>query len=526
MIANLKYKIVAAVSMAAIIIASALYAAENNPLKNNQVRADIIKIDSMKAFGELERPAVVFQHDRHTKALEQRGEDCSTCHINYENEPVTNVFLFGRFGIQDKETTLEIYHDGCIGCHEADRTANRESGPIECGECHVREPGISSNQQLPDFNKSLHQRHITATDNDCSTCHHGYELDAPVKILSYNKGKETSCRDCHLSEDFENRKSYTYVAHRLCVNCHLTPSSQNIASKYQPPSTACAECHDPDHLSKIKVLDPVPRLDRGQPDITFLKTIDADSRDLMNMVVFDHQRHEIASDDCRTCHHKTMDRCESCHSLAGSEKGEEITLSQAMHKEDSAQSCIGCHTVQKEAADCAGCHNLIHKENIESDYRKCQHCHIVPVEAMQKAVASGKKPAAADYKSDELPSSVDFDALPEVVEINAISQEYHPVDFPHRSIVEALMGRIQDNDLAAYFHQGQNAVCSSCHHHTEEFDPTPPGCVSCHSPTGGTSPDGVPDAKSAYHQQCFECHQVMNITHPASTDCEACHAQK
>jgi hypothetical protein len=47
----------------------------------DEKRPDVITIDSMKVFGNLERPAVIFLHDRHTEALSARGQDCSACHL-------------------------------------------------------------------------------------------------------------------------------------------------------------------------------------------------------------------------------------------------------------------------------------------------------------------------------------------------------------------------------------------------------------------------------------------------------------
>ncbi|MDL2272490.1 cytochrome c family protein, partial [Desulfovibrio sp. OttesenSCG-928-I05] len=35
-----------------------------------------------------------------------------------------------------------------------------------------------------------------------------------------------------------------------------------------------------------------------------------------------------------------------------------------------------------------------------------------------------------------------------------------------------------------------------------------------------------PSLKVAYHQQCMSCHQRMDITYPADTDCTACHSKR
>ena len=40
-------------------------------------RADIIRIDAMQIFGTLERPPVLFLHQKHTEALEKKNKDCT-----------------------------------------------------------------------------------------------------------------------------------------------------------------------------------------------------------------------------------------------------------------------------------------------------------------------------------------------------------------------------------------------------------------------------------------------------------------
>jgi hypothetical protein len=55
-------------------------------------RADIIRIDSMKAFGKLERPSVTFLHQKHTEALATKNKDCTTCHL-VENDRLIAKYL-------------------------------------------------------------------------------------------------------------------------------------------------------------------------------------------------------------------------------------------------------------------------------------------------------------------------------------------------------------------------------------------------------------------------------------------------
>ncbi|MFO7708505.1 MAG: hypothetical protein R6V84_10065, partial [Desulfobacterales bacterium] len=55
--------------------------AASSPGDTDAPRADIIRIDGLKQFGSLERPAVVFLHEKHTQALAPKNKDCAACHL-------------------------------------------------------------------------------------------------------------------------------------------------------------------------------------------------------------------------------------------------------------------------------------------------------------------------------------------------------------------------------------------------------------------------------------------------------------
>ncbi len=503
----------------AVILTSALlmlfipYSFNNAISDTGRSGPDVLLIDAMKVFQELERPGVMFPHDLHTKELENRGNDCSVCHLS---EDGNLVMKFARLKDIDKEVTLDIYHGKCITCHEESYEANLSTGPVECGECHVVEPKLTASQKLPSFDASLHYRHIKAGKDACDNCHHGYNEETQQKI--YTKGEEESCRTCHGPETENEVVSYRLAAHQACVNCH-----QNTADS---GPIACSGCHDAAELDKIEVVENPPRLDRNQPDSTFLKSFANMDTLMMDAVPFNHRVHENSVSSCRTCHHENLDKCEKCHSLTGKKEGNFITLPQAMHDEKSQHGCVACHAQELQEQNCRGCHVLVVNE-FGRDTQDCKNCHSVSLELIsslkndQGEVDIARIEAKAARETRTILKDV-----PEKIDIGTISEEYEAVFFPHRSIIDALMKGIEGNRLAKHFHQGDNIVCASCHHNSSDELLKPPNCSSCHLTSGGKEAVNIPGLKEAYHQQCFRCHDAMSIKEPASTDCIGCHEQK
>ncbi|KPJ95463.1 MAG: hypothetical protein AMS18_02770, partial [Gemmatimonas sp. SG8_17] len=136
-------------------------------------RADIIVIDSMSAFGSLDRPPVVFPHDQHTEALAELGEDCETCHITMENGRLASRFM--RLDDEDKDLVMETYHTNCVACHQTAVEEGRDSGPTICGDCHRVEPLSVSSRVPMGFDRSLHDRHGERLGYECDLCHHEYD---------------------------------------------------------------------------------------------------------------------------------------------------------------------------------------------------------------------------------------------------------------------------------------------------------------------------------------------------------------
>lgn len=483
-------------------------------------RADIIRIDSMKQFGRLDRRPVFFLHQKHTEALESRNKDCSACHLSENNER-SNKFM--RLENTGRQSVMDIYHDNCIGCHRETAAANQKSGPVTCGECHVPRPGVMSSWQPIGMDKSLHYRHSKAQGNKCEKCHHEY--NPATKKLFYAEGKEGTCRYCHRDKKEDNRDSWQTVAHIACVGCH----QKYLAKNENAGPVNCSGCHDPAQQKLIEVVKNVPRMKRNQPDFVFVRTYKADSENpdsqkRMKLVPFDHKAHESYNATCRSCHHASLSACVQCHTIRGSKEGDYVKLEQAMHRLKAGQSCMGCHERKQADRACAGCHSSFEKKR-QQDPLACQNCH--QAEVSNSEMSSDNNPLAAKELEarDTTPEIFDDQFIPETVKIDSLSEKYEPVKFPHRKIINALFNDIKANKLAGYFHSEKGTLCRGCHHNTPAAK-NPPKCGNCHGkPFNGKDPF-KPGLMAAYHRQCMECHREMGIQKPVETNCTACHLEK
>ncbi|NLW81849.1 MAG: cytochrome c3 family protein [Desulfovibrionales bacterium] len=97
----------------------------------------VLKVD---AFGKLERPVSVFDHDTHNEKAQ--AEDCSLCHHVYKDgKKVEGESSEGQacsechtLKAQGTQPGLRMaYHQQCKKCH-----IDQKKGPVACGECHVK----------------------------------------------------------------------------------------------------------------------------------------------------------------------------------------------------------------------------------------------------------------------------------------------------------------------------------------------------------------------------------------------------
>lgn len=500
-------------------------------------RADIISIDTLKVFGDLERPEVVFLHDKHTEALEKQKKDCSACHMSEKTFDVVPGTIkeaakgldrlspkFKRLKDTERKEVMDIYHDNCIECHKNMASDGIKSGPAYCAGCHSEKAGPVSSRLPMGFDLSLHFRHSKSQEKKCENCHHEY--NAETKKLFYEKGKEGTCRYCHKAETEENRISMRLASHLQCVRCH----QDTLAKKKDSGPVKCEGCHAPEMRAKIKKVEKIPRMERKQPDVTLVKTGLGDTEKdrkitRMDPVPFEHKIHEERNDTCRVCHHAALESCAKCHTLTGHKDGDGIKLEQAMHLPVMEKSCVGCHTLKQNDKNCAGCHAPMETKRMpKAD--SCGQCHAKPpreiktadgktdVAAMAKVMLKSRKAVSDTYKDED---------IPDIVIIKDLVDKYEEVELPHRTIVKTLVKNIADNKLAAYFHKDKGTVCQGCHHNSPA-DKKPPRCSNCHGKPFDVNSLHAPGLSGAYHQQCMGCHKVMELKKPAG--CTGCHKEK
>ena len=523
---------------------------EKEPVKAPEgPRPDILSIDTMAAQGKLELPPVTFSHDKHTEALAKEKKGCDTCHLT-EDGKLSLAYM--RTKATKPAAIKDIYHTNCIGCHQEDVAKGKESGPLDgfCRDCHNAQPNPALRLDAG-LGKVLHFRHVDSKNipagpgdkDNCGVCHHEY--DKEKKKTFYAKGKESSCRVCHLDKAKDNVESLRQAAHRQCVLCHLDLAKKGV--KENVP-VLCAGCHGAEALAQVAKRDKevvaklpnqeLPRLMRGQPDavlITYnMKPGEEKGAKALTAapVPFDHKAHEKYSDSCRVCHHAGMDSCDKCHTLGGAKEGDFVTLEQAMHRKSSPFSCLGCHAAKQAQPNCAGCHHSI-VETGQPEKAACKLCHL-PSETQGQLAGLTKeaKNALAEnmLKGRNLnPGTYAVNDIPEKTVIKELSDKYLPVELKHREHVLELMKGMKDSRLANYFHNDPGTMCQGCHHHSP-LSKTPPTCASCHAKQVGQASFNAREANrpgllAAQHGQCMSCHKYMAVK-PAATACLECHKEK
>jgi hypothetical protein len=498
-----------------------------------------IGIAHTEIFGKLERPQVIFDHQKHVEALKKEQQDCDVCHPVDKWKQLSFNFP-KKVKKKDKESVMNAYHNECIDCHKKRYREDKKAGPVTCGDCHKEEnKSIAVKYPVFEFDFYVHDTHVKKLKeklgkDDCSLCHHIYDIkeeDENLALVS-EKGTEESCYYCH---DLEKKRGPELTAivrvaakkgldmqkasHMECLNCHLKYEKE-LASKRERKKeekagpTECVKCHTGKYRT-IAELEKVPRPDRGQKETSFINIENA----RLKGVPLDHKFHEKSQKTCRDCHHETLNPplCKGCHSLGGRFEGLWVNLVNAYHDPLSETGCTGCHNLKKAEKNCAGCHGLLPVMDIRSRgprQETCDFCHTGTKELV------AVKPLSA--------TGLDTEKVKKEVTVKVLEREFEPAKFPHMKIIERFVKTSNDSKLGSYFHRRLQTLCEGCHHQSradaEIEKDSPPYCRNCHGMTFDRQNRNRPKLIAAYHGQCMGCHNHMELE--KARKCEECHKKK
>lgn len=106
---------------------------------------DTMILGNKDIFKKLERPPVTFNHGKHA----EKYPDCVECHHVYEykdgkkentwsgeSQRCSECHKLKQDG--KKRPLREAYHGLCTGCHRKLTKEGEKSGPVTCGQCHVK----------------------------------------------------------------------------------------------------------------------------------------------------------------------------------------------------------------------------------------------------------------------------------------------------------------------------------------------------------------------------------------------------
>jgi len=520
-------------------------------------------------FGRLERPPVRFDHDKHAQTLEEEGEGCQACHdvddngdlrltyVTIEDRADKDALLFSYLTVgdqADKDALMNAFHDDCIGCHTRRSQQGKEAGPVACGECHVIEREYHQYQYVPvmpdyyevlrdtyhsdctnchrepskvaedaaaldwksfyvmhkkteaewpkmTFDYLTHAKHDEALEGKCELCHY----ISPQKLEELKaEGREPAGQDWVWDVDQQNSLTERPTAHARCINCHLKRKAQDLDAG----PIHCRECHS----GQTRTIEELADVARPEHELDDMMLIQLDQGARAKAVAFNHQSHVANSRSCQDCHHKTLQPCENCHTVEGSEDGGWITLAEAHHEVSSSWSCVGCHEAEKSKADCAGCHQLMPGGLVHAG---CSGCHTGTLDKLQT-------PEKLPPPEDLIPEDVE-----NVIEISRIEDAYGPAKLPHLAKARKLTEISNNSALASYFHTDRMTICAGCHHLGPlEAKADVPSCATCH--TARDEPgSSTPTLLGSYHQRCLGCHQRMDPTgEEMPQTCTGCHEEK
>jgi len=510
---------------------------------------------SLDGVDSLKRPAINFNHEKHVTELGENN--CRTCHADNQDKGLVFNFPKNLPETDNKEDLMNAWHTACITCHTERADRQEPTGPLTCGQCHIRlsehhaakhvpilpsyyepmrdshhgeclnchsEPALKA-QDAPvldwkqfqvlrgnppetlippsGFDYQRHALHSKTLEKDCGLCHY---LSPEKQQALKKEDRKPECGDWLFEPDPEGTWHEEDYAHARCINCHFRRTEEG-EEKTGP--LLCSTCHTQSQRTPEQMQD-IPRSECEQEKKILIRSKDST---VMEAVPFNHEAHQQRTTSCQECHHKNISPCSECHTVNGNEKAEFVTLAQAFHREGSDRSCVGCHESQKQKPECAGCHQQLNGPQAAAG--ACATCHSGSLETLERT------------RNAAMPESLIAPDVQPTWQIEKLGETYAKVKFNHLEIAQALKSVSDASPLARYFHTNDMALCAGCHHYSPLEPKKPvPACRTCHDEKTADA-SGRPDLMGAYHQQCLGCHrQTGGTEEKIPQTCDGCHAYK
>lgn len=231
---------------------------------------------------------------------QEGGRDCTACHAQ-------------AAGILAASGGKHNNASGCTYCHKGHPPEVSNAIPL-CSQCHSGKP----HYQQPDCKKCHVSAHAPLLINflvDCQKCHAEITEKLSQKVTKHSS---LGCTACHVS-----RISKPHGFLPECLSCHKPHDVGQTTAD-------CKVCHDP-HMPKIlSFKTDTPSKGCGVCHKKPYELLMANKTKHHNLV-------------CAACHqgrHKTVPKCQACHGLPHSAKGDE------------------------QFDNCAKCHNTAHDLSI------------------------------------------------------------------------------------------------------------------------------------------------------------------
>ena len=469
---------------------------------------------------------------------EPLGIECVDCHKTDYLSATSPNHVSGKFStdcLECHSSSSNSWHDGVIKHDFFPLTGGHNVG---CTLCHTngRYDKIAS-----DCN-SCHNKHYTAAQLPrhteaglpvkCETCHNtvtwkpsafnhistGYELKGAHKGI-------VQCSDCH--------KGNVTSASQTCIGCHQTQFDVAPGHKQGSFSTDCTKCHSQDNwlatsFDHSTTVFPLTGAHAKAQCVQchangYINTPTVCSSCHLPVFTSSQLPGHVAAgvpQDCQTCHNSiawkpaTFNHISTGYELKGAHKN--IVQCSDCHKGNvttAAQTCIGCHQTQFDAApghkqnnydkDCTKCHSQDNWLATSFDHSTtvfpltgahtkvlCSQCHVNGYVNTPTVCSSCHLPV---YTTSQLPGHV-APGIPKECATCHSTASWKPSLFNHTTTGYELKGA------------HKNIVqCSDCH--KGNLTSALQTCVGCHQPQYDLA---LNHKAQGYPVDCTICHTQNN----------------